>query len=390
MLSTVQETSPIIATVGRCAVLDLNEYASVRPTEIAESDVYVCESMYDEFKKQITRVPNSGLRKFTHSQMVTPDEVFHFQRQINPVRVTVSEIAALQESNKQTPSSNLLDLGDLKMETSVVAGNTDLLGIMEDSLDDGPPSVGSDLVINQPSTSNLTPMTNKKGKLSKKLVTGYIVYSSEVRKSIVENNPNSTFGDISRIVGNEWRSMQASEKQPYEEKAAKCNEENAAKLQLFLDENGGACPSPGPPINLPDMTNQIFECCWDKCDWQFEDSSDCLEHCIGENTGHVQTHFASLPSNEIEYLCQWRGCIRVKKQAPAFPHLIRLIKHVREVHINKSSGRIVQPHDRSKNFMASKKQIIQNVQHVPMQNIQSPTQQHTNHQMHCKFIFYFF
>lgn len=25
-----------------------------------------------------------------------------------------------------------------------------------------------------------------------------------------------------------------------------------------------------------------FECQWDTCDYQFEDSSDCMEHCIGD------------------------------------------------------------------------------------------------------------
>lgn len=51
---------------------------------------------------------------------------------------------------------------------------------------------------------------------------------------------------------------------------------------------------------------------------------------------------------EAEYHCQWRNCIRVKKQAPPFPHLQRLQRHVREVHINKGNGRLLAPHDRSK------------------------------------------
>lgn len=74
---------------------------------------------------------------------------------------------------------------------------------------------------------------------------------------------------------------------------------------------------------------------------------DCFDHCIAEGTGHVQTHYANQPADEAEYVCLWRGCIRLKKSMPAFPHMQRLIKHVREVHINKS-GKIVQPHDRSK------------------------------------------
>lgn len=63
----------------------------VRPTEIAESDVFVCESTYDELKKQIRRNhPGTALRKFKHSQLVTQDEIYHFKRPIAPAKVTKS------------------------------------------------------------------------------------------------------------------------------------------------------------------------------------------------------------------------------------------------------------------------------------------------------------
>lgn len=62
-----------------------------RPTEIAESDVFVCESTYDELKKQIRRNhPGTALRKFKHSQLVTQDEIYHFKRPIAPAKVTQS------------------------------------------------------------------------------------------------------------------------------------------------------------------------------------------------------------------------------------------------------------------------------------------------------------
>lgn len=34
---------------------------------------------------------------------------------------------------------------------------------------------------------------------------GYILFSAEVRKRVSEENPDSTFGMISRLVGAEWR-----------------------------------------------------------------------------------------------------------------------------------------------------------------------------------------
>lgn len=49
-----------------------------------------------------------------------------------------------------------------------------------------------------------------------------------------------------------------------------------------------------------------------------------------------------------EYQCQWRACPRIKKNAPPFPSLHRLMRHVKEVHISKSIGRVCPPSDRSK------------------------------------------
>lgn len=310
-----------------------------RPTEISESDIYVCESTYDEVKKQIRRnTTGSSLRKFSHNRMVTADEIYFFKTPITPVKVSVNEIAALEGFKGSAGQDS-----DIKIE------GADALGIAEDSMDGGPPSVGSDLVATPSpalAAQHATPVSTKVKKGKSKLVTGYILYSSEVRKDRAQSNPDCSFGDISRIVGNEWRSMPANEKQHWEEKASKCNEESAIK---FAEENG--CASPAPPsqsIFLAEtQPNQVFECCWDKCDWQFEDPMDCFDHCIAESTGHVQTHYANQSGGEVEFICLWRGCLRIKKSSPAFPHMQRLIKHVREVHINKS-GRIVLPADRSK------------------------------------------
>lgn len=74
---------------------------------------------------------------------------------------------------------------------------------------------------------------------------------------------------------------------------------------------------------------------------------DCIDHCIAENSGHVQSSFTNMQGTVNEYNCLWRGCIRRKKNGPGFPHLQRLVKHVRDIHINKCS-RIVLPADRNK------------------------------------------
>lgn len=383
LLSTLQEAQPIFAVLGRCAVLNMDEYIVSRPTEIAESDVYVCESIYDEVTKQIRRFQGTGLRKFSHSQMVVTDEVYHFAKPITPMRMSVTELMTPQdylnrESNdnpsytqqihqtvvhhaqneiqsqikteidlikeeeqtqevyhasQQQISTNGIESGGLRVQP-----DPDIL--LEDSLDGASHSLGSDMASTSspaPSTPVSTPVAVKKTK-QKGVVTGFILYSSVVRKSVVQNNPDCSFGDISRIVGNEWRSLPAADKQHWEEKARKVT---ADALE------GRECSSPAP--SGPDLSQyHVFECNWADCDYQFEDLTDCIDHLFADNTGHVVRHFASIPVGEAEFQCQWRDCVRVKKQTPPFPVLWRLVKHIRDVHANKDKAKVVLPRDRSK------------------------------------------
>ncbi|XP_033610687.1 protein polybromo-1 isoform X6 [Cryptotermes secundus] len=408
-LSTLEDTNTVDSIVGKCAVLEHGEYISCRPTEIPEHDVYVCESVYDEARRQVKKLPREGLKKYSHSNAVTEDEIYFFRRLINPPKIG-SDSAQSQpvESMKTSlhydmaPSPLLPRMKPdmLQMEDSldggppsVGSGDTaapvavtgsacvifqapspllpkmepDMLQL-EDSLDGGPPSVGSGDTA--PPVAVTTPVSSKKKSSGKKLVTGYILYSSDVRRSVAANHPESSFGEISRIVGNEWRNLPAQEKQCWEERAAKVNEESAAK---FAQEEAAAAAlasaSPTsatsmlikPVMNLNNCSqdqvveNLVFECCWDNCDWQFEDLTDCIDHCIQEPNGHVHQHFANIPPQDCEFQCQWRGCGRIKKGAPPFPNAQRLARHVKEVHIQKGNGRSIAPSDRSKNFVASRR-----------------------------------
>lgn len=60
----------------------------------------------------------------------------------------------------------------------------------------------------------------------------------------------------------------------------------------------------------------------------------------------------------------WRNCIRLKRNQPPLPNLQRLVKHVREVHIVKATGKIISPNDRSKNYLPGTRRhnIIQSPQ----------------------------
>lgn len=138
---------------------------------------------------------------------------------------------------------------ELKMEANGGGNSSDMfLGMTEDSMDT--PSVGSDFANTSspvPGSSNFmitTPLGNKRppafsgGRSGKKVVTGYILFSSERRKGKVDENPECKFGEISRMIGNDWRALPQSERQMWEDKATRINEKNSAKYAEELAING--------------------------------------------------------------------------------------------------------------------------------------------------------
>lgn len=56
-----------------------------RPTEIEEKDIHVCQSVYEEQQRMLTKL--QGLKRYTHSDTVLQDEIYFFRRLINPARV---------------------------------------------------------------------------------------------------------------------------------------------------------------------------------------------------------------------------------------------------------------------------------------------------------------
>lgn len=66
-------------------------------------------------------------------------------------------------------------------------------------------------------------LNTRRGKNSdvpkRQLLTGYIIYASEVRKQVIDRNPNQNFGDISRLVGNEWKALPHDIRSKYDQRA---------------------------------------------------------------------------------------------------------------------------------------------------------------------------
>lgn len=73
----------------------------------------------------------------------------------------------------------------------------------------------------------------------KKQMTGYILFAAEIRKSITIKNPSANFGEISRLVGIEWKCLTETERKTYEDRAHQMNLESAERA---LSGNGPDSP----------------------------------------------------------------------------------------------------------------------------------------------------
>lgn len=47
-------------------------------------------------------------------------------------------------------------------------------------------------------------------------MSGYILFSSEMRAVIKARHPDFSFGELSRLVGTEWRNLESTRKAEYE------------------------------------------------------------------------------------------------------------------------------------------------------------------------------
>lgn len=95
------------------------------------------------------------------------------------------------------------------------------------------PTIGS------PAPSTTTD-TNEKQSRRSKTVTGFILFQSQYRKLRHEENPGRTFGEVSRMLGEEWKNLSSAKRAFWKEKALKANEEARAQFQqdnpnLFLN-----------------------------------------------------------------------------------------------------------------------------------------------------------
>uniref|UniRef100_A0A8B9MWL6 Protein polybromo-1 n=1 Tax=Accipiter nisus TaxID=211598 RepID=A0A8B9MWL6_9AVES len=213
-LSNLEETCPMTCILGKCVVLSFKDFLSCRPTEISENDVFLCESRYNESDKQMKKF--KGLKRFSLSAKVVDDEIYYFRKPIVPQK----EPSPLLEKKIQQLEAKFAELegGDEDMEE---------MGEEEGDMTETPSMpqlqtpLASELDIMPYTPPQSTPKsvkgsTKKEGSKRKINMSGYILFSSEMRAVIKAQHPDYSFGELSRLVGTEWRNLEATKKAEYE------------------------------------------------------------------------------------------------------------------------------------------------------------------------------
>uniref|UniRef100_H3DB75 Protein polybromo-1 n=1 Tax=Tetraodon nigroviridis TaxID=99883 RepID=H3DB75_TETNG len=211
-LSHLEETLPMTCIIGKCVVSSFKDYVSCRPTEFLEEDVLLCESRYIDSEKQMKKF--KGLKRFSYSPKVVEDETLYFRKSVAPQK----EASPFLDKKIDELEAKLADLEDADddmddMDDEDDAPETPSMPQMQTPL-----SSDMDMMHYMPSqsTPKVKGLSKKEGAKRKMNMSGYILFSSEMRAVIKARHPDFSFGELSRLVGTEWRNLEASKKTEYE------------------------------------------------------------------------------------------------------------------------------------------------------------------------------
>ncbi|KAG7478017.1 hypothetical protein MATL_G00075940 [Megalops atlanticus] len=242
-LSNLEESCPMTCVIGKCAVSSFKDYLSCRPTEVPEDDVLLCESRYIESEKQMKKF--KGLKRFSLSAKVVDDEIYYFRKLIVPQKepspLLDKKIEELEAKFAEMGEDELDDLGDEDGEAADTPSMPQLQSPLASDLDIMPYTPP------QSTPKSMKGVSKKEGSKRKINMSGYILFSSEMRAVIKAQHPDFSFGELSRLVGTEWRNLEATKKAEYEERAAKVAEQQERE-RAAQQQQQGASPRAGTPV----------------------------------------------------------------------------------------------------------------------------------------------
>ncbi|XP_043563793.1 protein polybromo-1 isoform X3 [Chiloscyllium plagiosum] len=212
-LSNVEETCTMTCVIGKCSVLSFKDYLSCRPTEVNENDVYICESRYNETDKQMKRF--KGLKRFSLSAKILDDEIYYFRKLIVPQKepspLLDKKIQELEMkfAEFEEPDEDHEECIEEEVETAEQPSVPQLQTPVTNEMEIAPYTPP------QSTPKSIKGTKQKEGK-RKTNPSGYILFSSEMRAVIKAKHPDFSFGELSRLVGTEWRNLEAVKKAEYE------------------------------------------------------------------------------------------------------------------------------------------------------------------------------
>jgi len=217
-------------TRGKCEVMAVKEYQASRLTEINEKDVFVCESRYNVHDHTCKKTKMH--KTYKHPVKVVEDEICYFKRHIE-LRLKASEL--LNNEVAKEVVSREMDLKKSIKASNKFSSPTNSQPQMfppnyyqqhQSSPYHPRPHIPN--VIQTPAkkilmggqvTPNSRPTSERKRKRGTGHSTGYIIFAAHAHPKVRAENPGLQFGEISRLVGEEWRGLDDKTKKEYEEKA---------------------------------------------------------------------------------------------------------------------------------------------------------------------------
>ncbi|XP_070815736.1 polybromo 1, like isoform X5 [Chaetodon trifascialis] len=260
-LSHLEETLPMTCVIGKCMVSSFKDYLSCRPTEVSEDDVLLCESRYIETEKQMKKF--KGLKRFSYSSKVVEDEIFYFrklmvpQKEASPFLDKKIDELEVKLADMEDADDDMEDM-DEEEEAPEMPSMPQMQTPLASDMDNMP-------YIPSQSTPKVKGLSKKEGAKRKMNMSGYILFSSEMRAVIKARHPDFSFGELSRLVGTEWRNLEGPKKAEYEERAAKIVEQQERERppqkqaspragMMATGMNGMAgSPAPGNFMQQPGM-----------------------------------------------------------------------------------------------------------------------------------------
>ncbi|CAF4674713.1 unnamed protein product [Rotaria sp. Silwood1] len=217
---------------GKCSVLSLKHFCTHRLTEISESDVYVCESKYVSDDHSL-RGLSKPLKRISLSLKATADEIWTFRKELILKQETPGGLF------KAVDESSAMEVDD-QFNSNLEGSEHQSNHLNYDAINN---SINFNLSFSNRYNNNRK--SNRRGPSSRPPC-GYLIFASESRKRLIRDNPGIPFGEMSRIIGDQWRRLSPYEREKYEEKAR----ERAREQDTQVSNNPITYDSPMNPQRI--------------------------------------------------------------------------------------------------------------------------------------------